>query len=152
MRWSHVAPTEEQELKVIAEWLDLHGLLWCHVPNEGQHKVQYRVKQMAMGVKPGVPDILIFTPPRAGTYVGTAIELKRADKSNRPTKRQKEWLVKLSELGWYTAVCYGADEAIRLLEKLGYRRGGSSEKDCDRNRSHTVSELQRANQDCQRGT
>lgn len=30
---------------------------WHHSPNEGRHKVQYRVKQKAMGMCPGWPDL-----------------------------------------------------------------------------------------------
>lgn len=62
-------------------------------------------------------------------YVGTAIELKRrreaysrkAVRENRvATPEQKEWLELLAQRGWCAALCYGADEAITLLERLGY--------------------------------
>ena len=154
-RWNTLVPYEEDEQMAVMRWLELHKVCWFHPANEGMHKVQYRKKQRKLGLKPGVPDILIFDPPCSlggQAFVGTAIELKRRDRTNNPTRRQLWWLRKLRELGWYTAVCYGADETIDLLEKLGYGRGGSSERNCDRNRSHTVSEIQRANHDCQRGT
>jgi len=120
--WVKPVPSEEDEQRVVAEWLDRHGVCWYHPMNEGKHKPQYRRKQAQLGLKAGVPDIIILDPPTAhkNKYCGTAIELKRRDGKNRPTKRQKEWLQKLADRGWYTAVCYGADEAIRLCEKLGY--------------------------------
>lgn len=120
-------PPEEQVQRTVAQWLDLHGVLWCHVPNEGRHKVQYRAKMAALGLKPGVPDILIFdVPPAVANAKGTAIELKRA-KGGRVSPDQQEWLEALEARGWVCAVCRGIDEALGLLESLGYgqRRAAS---------------------------
>lgn len=126
-RWDTLVPYEEEEQIVVARWLDLHKVCWFHPANEGMHKVQYRKKQRQMGLKAGVPDFLIFTPPPRsdigrGYHVGTAIELKRRDRTNKPTRAQLRWLRRLRDLGWYAAVCYGSGEAIELLEELGYGR------------------------------
>lgn len=92
------------------------------MPNEGKHKVQYRVKQKRLGVKAGVPDLLIFDPPpTCPDNVGTAIELKRR-KGGRVTPEQTDWLNDLKDRGWAVAVCQGATEAIEFLESLGYGR------------------------------
>ena len=113
-------PSEETVLRTVAQWLDMHGILWCHVPNEGLHKPQYRRKMAALGLKPGVPDILIFDlPPEVPEARGVAIELKRA-KGGRVSKAQREWLDALEGRGWVCAVCEGIDEAVGLLERLGY--------------------------------
>lgn len=113
-------PPEEWVQWTIAEWLDMHGILWCHVPNEGEHKVQYRRKQRILGVRAGVPDILIFDPPPARPeHRGVALELKRKE-GGRLTPRQRWWLRELEARGWYAAVCYGIEEALRTLEALGY--------------------------------
>ena len=115
-------PSEEVVLRTIAQWLDLHGVLWCHVPNEGRHKPQYRAKMAALGLKPGVPDILIFDlPPEEPEARGVAIELKRA-KGGRVSKVQQEWLEELGGRGWVCSVCEGIDEALDLLRELGYGR------------------------------
>lgn len=120
-------PPEEHVQRTVAQWLDLHGVLWCHVPNEGRHKPQYRAKMAALGLKPGVPDILIFDlPPEVPDARGVAIELKRA-KGGRVSKAQQEWLEELGGRGWVCAVCKGIDEALELLQGLGYgqrRRAG----------------------------
>lgn len=108
-------PREEEEQAKLAEYLDWKGYCWCHVPNEGQHKVQYRVKQARLGVKKGFPDIIIFDAPEP--YKGIAIELKRV-KGGRVSKEQKEWLEKLENRGWLVKVCHGADEAITWLEEM----------------------------------
>lgn len=115
-------PTEEQEQRTLAAWLDLQGLLWMHVPNGGARNHVTGAILKALGVKPGVPDIFVFgSPPAASDHVGVAIELKRRV-GGRLSPAQRRWLRDLEERGWYAAVCAGADEAIMLLERLGYGR------------------------------
>jgi hypothetical protein len=117
---SAVIPKEEQEQEALAEWLDYKRILWTHVPNEGRRKPQYNAKLKRLGLKKGVPDILIFDPPRKGEgFVGVAIELKRK-KGGRVSPEQEGWLEALKEVGWYATVCNGADEAINILTSLGY--------------------------------
>lgn len=117
---TEIIPTEEQEQLALVQWLELHKIRYTHVPNEGKHKVQYRAKQRRLGVKPGVPDILIFDrPPRYPENVGVAIELKR-QKGGRVTPEQIAWLEDLKARGWAVAVCQGAMEAIRVLQELGF--------------------------------
>lgn len=115
-------PREDDEQRTVAEFLDRIGVLWCHVPNElGQGGNYQRASWLrAMGVKSGVPDILVFDPPPAGQYVGTAIELKRASKSAKATENQRGWLEALKARGWAVALCRGAGEAIAFLQQLGY--------------------------------
>ena len=120
-------PTEEHEHLALVQWLEMHNIRYTHVPNEGSHKVQYRVKQKRLRVKPGVPDFLIFDkPPAYPDNVGTAIELKRR-KGGRVTPEQSAWLCILRERGWAVAVCQGAMEAIDFLVTLGYGRNRSGE-------------------------
>lgn len=117
---------EEGEQIALAQYLDLLGVDWLHVPNEGMHKPQYYRKRAKLGVKNGAPDELIFTPPPAVPgAVGAAIELKRkpglgGDGRGRATRDQVAWLLTLKRLGWVTAVCEGAPEAIRQLSAWGY--------------------------------
>jgi hypothetical protein len=65
-----------------------------------------------MGVRDGVPDILL--PVARAGYTGLAIELKRSI-GGRVSPEQQKWLSRLEEQGWQTYVCYGADEAIRVI-------------------------------------
>ena len=117
---TEIIPNEEQEQLALVQWLELHKIRYTHVPNEGKHKVQYRAKQKRLGVKPGVPDILIFDrPPLYPENVGVAIELKR-QKGGRVTPEQIAWLEDLKARGWAVAVCRGAMEAIRFLQELGF--------------------------------
>lgn len=112
-----MVPTEEQEQIKLAEYLDRHNYTWCHVPNGGFRNVVTGKRLKAQGVKPGVPDVLIFDPVKhveGKSYVGIAIELKR-QKGGQLSMHQKNWLNYLRQCGWYTVVCKGADQAIDLL-------------------------------------
>ena len=67
----------------------------------------------AQGMKAGVPDVCILEPKKG--YHGLFIELKV--KGNRPTDKQLEWIKRLSERGYATAVCWSADDAIKVIEE-----------------------------------
>ena len=113
-------PTEDQEQAAVAKFLDLIGVTWCHVPNGGARSKATAGRLKAHGVKAGVPDVLIFTPPpkRPGA-VGVAIELKRV-RGGRLSEEQKHWLEKLSVVGWITGRCNGAGEVIDFCKAMGY--------------------------------
>lgn len=141
-------PSEEAEQRALAQWLDLHRILWTHVPNGGMRSKAVAGKLKAAGVKAGCPDVLIFERPRCeapclfeslakdnpGTgehtparcrlrAAGVAIELKRAKPAaSRVSEEQSHWINALFNQGWITRVCYGASEAIALLESLGFGR------------------------------
>ena len=117
-------PLESVEQCKLAQWLDARGVLWTHVPNEGKRKPRTGATLKRMGLKRGVPDVLIFSHPKIGTDMsriisGAAIELKR-QYGGKPTDEQIEWLDQLDQLGWAARVCNGADAAIEWLEELGY--------------------------------
>lgn len=113
-------PMEEVEQRAVAQYLDLLGILWCHCPNGGHRNKVSAGKMKAQGQKPGVPDILIFSPPPINpTAKGVAIELKRI-KGGTLSPDQKRWLSDLSDIGWITKRCNGSGEAIDFLRELGY--------------------------------
>lgn len=137
-------PTEDAEQRALAVWLNVKGLLWVHVPNGGHRAMSEARRFKQLGVKAGVPDILIFDPPSYCSSacaeargcercarmpdwgegcpeppVGTAIELKRK-KGGRVTEEQADWLVALRNRRWAAQVCHGAQEAIDWLLILGY--------------------------------
>lgn len=118
-RFKSKIPTEYQEQVKLAEYLDMKGYCWCHVPNGGNRDAKTGAKMKKQGVKPGVPDVIIFDVPGDApvSVRGFAIELKR-QKGGQLQDRQEEWLCKLDDRGWMTNICYGADEAIDWLEVL----------------------------------
>nr|DAP00690.1 MAG TPA: Nuclease [Caudoviricetes sp.] len=105
---------EDNLLLSVASYLRLQypNVLFCHIANERKTSIQQGAKLKRLGVRAGMPDILIFQPNK--TYSGLAIELKI--KPNKPTKNQLEVLTMLSNNNWNTAVCYDFDEAKNLID------------------------------------
>ena len=71
------------------------------------------VKLKQMGVKAGIPDLCLPVP--MGVYSGLYIEMKYD--TGRLEDSQKKMLKALAAAGHYCTVCYGAEEAIRVLEE-----------------------------------
>ena len=71
------------------------------------------VKLKQMGVKAGIPDLCLPVP--MGVYSGLYIEMKYD--TGRLEDSQKKMLKELAAAGHYCTVCYGAEEAIRVLEE-----------------------------------
>ena len=70
-------------------------------------------KYKLQGMKSGVPDI--FLPVSRDGWHGMFIELKVG--KNKPSDAQAKWLDALNEQGYCAVVCYGADEAIRVIKE-----------------------------------
>jgi hypothetical protein len=119
-------PSEHDEQFVIFEWAR-----WNHstmpelklmfaVPNGGKRHIGVARKMKAEGVKAGVPDIVL--PVARKGFHGLFIELKRD--SIRPKRGgsggvspvQREWLDALQVQGYRVEVCYGAREAMKIIE------------------------------------
>jgi len=113
---------EDEEQITLARWIDRRRpeLLWTHPPNGGLRRVRQAAAFKRMGVKAGVPDILIFTPPPNTVVPGVAIELKR-EVGGTMSAAQRQWGIRLTELGWLHSVQHGATDAIKWLEELGYQ-------------------------------
>lgn len=104
--------TEEDRFQIaVAKYLDYLGLCWAHPPNGGKRNMFEAVKFKRMGVKAGLPDVLIFEPN--DQHCGLAIELKVG--KNGQTPNQKAWQAMLEERGWRYAVCKSFDEFERTL-------------------------------------
>jgi len=91
-------------------------LAWLlHVPNGGLRNVVVAARLKAQGTRKGFPDIML--PVARYGYNSLAIELKRQKKvKSTISKDQKEWIDFLNSAGWYAVVCYGAEEAIKILK------------------------------------
>jgi hypothetical protein len=118
-----IVPTEAQEMCVLAQWLDMAGVLYCHVPNEGKRSFAVAARLKAEGMRRGIPDILAFTPPpNHPEYRGVAIELKRI-KGGKISDEQRQWIADLAKAGWCTRIALGAGDAIGFLMTLGFGVG-----------------------------
>ena len=105
----------------MADWLALRPrIVWTTFPAERMHVAIAR-KLKRIGVKRGVPDVLIFSPPPCMPRArGVAIELKRSDGGKGPSPEQSAWLDDLDKLGWVAFVANGAAAAIAELQRLGF--------------------------------
>lgn len=88
--------------------------LLFHVPNGEVRDPRTAAKLKWLGVRPGVPDLLLPVP--RGQYTGLALEMKRRSGAST-SEAQKRFLEALRGCGWHVAVCAGADEAIGELRR-----------------------------------
>lgn len=90
------------------------GLVWFHPPNGAYYGgVRQGSLMKALGVRPGVSDLILFH--RGMLY---CLELKQL-KSARASAEQDQFLADIRAAGGITAVCRGLDEALGCLEKWG---------------------------------
>lgn len=99
IKWTHKVAV--RELMPELRWL-------FHTPNGGTRTPLAGAQMKALGVKPGVPDLLLPVRIDANTP-GLVIEMKSATGSTSP--EQKEWLKHLGQQGWIVAVARSAQEA-----------------------------------------
>ena len=112
-------PTEHDEQVALFAWADANlskhpELALLHAtPNGGMRHIAVAAKLKAEGLRAGYPDISL--PVARGRWHSLHIELKRADRSNRPTPEQLLWIERLREYQNCAVVCYGAQDAINTI-------------------------------------
>lgn len=89
-----------------------------HIPNGGSRNQLEARNLKLQGVKSGVPDICLPVP--CGKHHGLYIEMKYG--KNKPTDNQNRWLTSLHQNGYCTAICYGWEDAKKVIEN--YLNGG----------------------------
>ena len=87
--------------------------LLYHVPNGGSRNKVEAAKFKQMGVRAGVPDLVLPVPK--GIYCGLFIEMKY-DKG-RLQESQKDYLNKAMYYGHCCYVCYSAEDAIGIIKE-----------------------------------
>ena len=124
-KWRKNEVSELADQAMVANLLTQSDVVFAAVPNGHVRTKRQLITAAKEGVKAGMPDMLIFTPPPAlygRVYaVGVALEMKKTGaKSNAVRKNQRAWLRKLAANGWIPVVGYGAADAIAHLQVLGY--------------------------------
>lgn len=116
---------EAEEQKLIFQWAQLASCkypdleLLLAIPNGGyRHPAEGRNLKL-QGVKAGVPDI--FLPVAKNYHHGLWIELKVG--KNKTTSTQDKWIKGLREQNYRVEVCYGAEEAIKLIMEYLKEKG-----------------------------
>lgn len=82
-----------------------------HIPNGGKRNVIEAARLKRMGVKAGVSDL--FLPVPRGAAHGLWVEMKAG--KGRVSEAQQEWLNKMAQHGYATAICYGHEAAKRAI-------------------------------------
>ncbi len=99
------------------EYREVYELTFA-IPNGGGRDGFEAKHLQEEGVKAGVPDLMIAYP--SGIYHGLFIEMKRlpTEGKGKPivSLQQKEWHTKLRNAGYAVYVCYGYDEAMRVIK------------------------------------
>lgn len=109
--------SEATEQEAVIQWCGWHEgkhpelKLIFHIPNGGSRNTIEAANLKRQGVKAGVPDLCLPVPMNG--FHGLYIEMKYG--RNKSTEKQEEWQKALQEQGYYVAVCYGAEEAERLI-------------------------------------
>lgn len=101
--------TEAQEQEALIEWCELNKGRYpelakiLHIPNGGYRTPAEAAHFKRLGVKAGVPDLLLPYP--VGDHHGLWIEMK--SETGRASSLQKEWIEKLRAFGYAAYVCVG---------------------------------------------
>lgn len=118
-RWRKVRAREPSESQIQIALVARLRLLarpdcvWFHVPNGGLRNKREAARFRAMGVLPGVPDLVFIMPgPRV-----LFLELKR--RRGKPSAEQAALAERLRALGCAWECADGVDEAVKLIERFG---------------------------------
>jgi hypothetical protein len=100
----------------VVEWCHNHPKLRkciLHIPNEGKRDAKNGWHLNRMGLRKGASDLFIAWPRHQ--YSGAWIELKT--KIGKASSEQLSFLQDMSEMGYFTAITKGLDEALITIEK-----------------------------------
>lgn len=111
-------PTETEEEIALSDYCNLMKLRHFHVPQETYTTSwKQKAKNKAQGVSSGVSDHWIVVPTKSGKKL-VVIELKRQF-GNTPSDEQISFINDINEINNVEAtVCYGADEAINVIQGI----------------------------------
>ncbi len=115
-------PIRPREVKLhtdVAKVLRDHCLpewLWWHTPNGERRDVQTGARLKRMGVKPGVPDILLVSPHGSVRF----LELKRIGESL--SDLQEDFRIHCIRQGIPLVIAHTLDEALVALDAWGCLR------------------------------
>jgi hypothetical protein len=116
------AHPEDQIQRAVLEHLRLRGpqtAYWFHVANGGGRAPIEASILKGLGVRAGVPDLIII-------YAGKTYGLELKADGNKPTKLQIEAQDAMRAAGAEVAVAVGLDAALQQLEQWQLLRGCAS--------------------------
>jgi hypothetical protein len=107
---------EDQLTFATAEYFALRGWFATHFPAGEYRPVRVGAKLKRMGLLPGMPDFLIFSPKPPGRP-GTAVELKSPKGTMKPNQKLRR--DQLIDAGWLYFVCRDINEVVAVTACLG---------------------------------
>lgn len=109
--WGKMSETGEQ--KQLIQWCRTRPELQYlfHIPNESVGGQGWMTRNRQMGVKSGVPDLMLPIPSKG--YHGLFIEMKA--KGGRVSITQKKWIDALNTMGYLAVVAHGWEDAKCLI-------------------------------------
>lgn len=132
LRRRSACPSEDIEQEMVLRWAAGKEDQWpelgmlCHVPNGGYRSKRTASQMKRLGVKPGVPDLMLLV--RRGGRSGLFIEMKRR-KGGTLSPHQKLWIEHLNNEGFLAVVCRGHEEAIAVITDYLAADGGEPNED-----------------------
>ena len=99
------------------------GQFLFHVPNESVGGHGWMIRNRQMGMRKGVPDLMLPIPMHG--YHGLFIEMKT--KTGRLSEEQRRWLNALNRFGYLAVMCKGWEEARDEIER--YMSKGDAKHD-----------------------
>lgn len=114
-----IVPTEHEEQVALFQWAEANEAQYPELrnlvafPNGGYRPMATAAALKAEGLKAGLPDLALLC--QRGSKGALFIEMKKADHSNKPTAAQTDWIERLRQCGYMAVVCYGAQEAIKVI-------------------------------------
>ena len=94
----------------------VQGLVWWHTPNGGYRNAGEAGRFKVLGVKAGVPDLVLV---REGHFYGLELKAERG----RLSDAQAAMLADLEAAGATVAVAFGLDDALATLMRWGLLKG-----------------------------
>ena len=118
-----VVPIEKEEQQVVVDFLEVNGLMFSataqstYTTSPKQKRTNYQ-----MGVRPGLPDLIIHIPPsKSADKKGWIVflEMKRSVKSlSKVSKEQQAWVNAANDSDCIGIIGYGATDALEQLTKF----------------------------------
>lgn len=97
-----------QHLRLLAR----KGVIYWHTPNGGSRDKREAAKLKAMGVVPGIPDLIML-------YAGKTYGLELKTKRGVVSADQRAMLDAFRSAGAFAEVAHGIDEALAILNRWG---------------------------------
>ena len=106
----YIKSESDEQNEFVYQFRKKYGDHIIYVKNEGQ---EHHHKQIAMGLRPGVSDLVSFK-------YQLMIEMKRTDKGNEQSEKQKDWERYTHEelTGWDYILAVGAEDGMRKVDKI----------------------------------